>query len=145
MGNPGLGVLPSGVVCGRCSLYQAKKALSSLRKSGLRKGTKILRVHSSFMLLMKRSTTAMLPCLPAAPYRGQMPVRRHHRLKSSHQKILSLSQITYFGVAVARAIVFPRKVRTASEVGLLGKTVKPIARREKWSTTTATHQQNGQH
>ena len=33
----------------------------------------------------------------------------------------------------------------AAEVGTSEKTAKPITRREKWSITTATHQQNGQH
>ena len=41
------------------------------------------------------------------------------------------------------AIVRPRKVRTSTDVGCFGKTVKPTTRREKWSTTDATHQQNG--
>ena len=50
------------------------------------------------MVLMKRSTTAILPCFPTAPNRGRIALRLHHRLKGSHQKILSLSQIKYLGV-----------------------------------------------
>ena len=88
------------------------------------------RVPSSFNVLMKRSTTAMLLCRPTAPYRARMRLRRHQRLKPAHQKMLSLSQIRYLGAAFARAIILPRKLRTASDFGRLGKTEKPIARRE---------------
>ncbi len=42
----------------------------------------------------------------------------------------SLSQITYLGVEFARAIILPRKLRTAIDVGRFGETEKPIARRE---------------
>lgn len=85
---------------------------------------------SSFMVLMKRSITAMLPCCPTAPYRGPICLRRHQRLKLSHQKMLSSSQIRYLGVAFARAIILPRRVRIASDLGRYGKAEKPIARRE---------------
>src|SRR5689334_9769905 len=50
----------------------------------------------------------------------------------------------YFGTAPAVRMARPRKARVAAEVGTLEKTAKPITRREKWSITTATHQQNGQ-
>jgi hypothetical protein len=36
------------------------------------------------------------------------------------------------------------KTRTCREVGGFFQTASPMTRREKWSTTTATHQQNGQ-
>ena len=79
---------------------------------------------------MRRSTTAMLPCCPTAPNRGRIPLGLHQRVKASHQKTLSLSQITYLGVALTRAIVLPSNVRAESESGRLGRTAKPIARRE---------------
>jgi len=82
---------------GRC--YQLKKWLSVRWTSGWRCRARIRRVPSSFSVLMKRSITAMLPCWPTAPYRGRIRLRRHQRLKSWHQKMLSLSQTRYFGVA----------------------------------------------
>lgn len=57
-------------------------------------------------------------------------MRSHHRLKTSHQKMLSLSQIRYLALALMRAIMLPRNVRAESESGRLGKTAKPSGRRE---------------
>ena len=59
-----LGDLPWSVAWGRSSLYQEKKAVSSERNRARRSGITILRVAVSFIVLMKRSTTAMLPCFP---------------------------------------------------------------------------------
>ena len=116
-----LGVLPRSVVWGRCSLYQEKNELSSERNRALCWEMRILRIASSFIVLMKRSTTAMPPCFPTAPNRGRIALRLHHRLKASHQKILSLSQIKYLGVALARVIVLPRNARADNESGRFGK------------------------
>jgi len=86
------------------------------------------RVHSSFSVRMKRSTTAMLPCLPSAPKRGRMPFRLHQALKPSHQNWVPLSEMMYLGAAAPQRR--PRKVRTWTDVGCLLKTARPMARRE---------------
>ncbi len=72
---------------------------SSLRKLAWRCGTTTLRVASSLIVRISRSTTAMLPCLPIAPYRGRIALLLHQRLNAVHQKMLALSQIKYLGVA----------------------------------------------
>jgi hypothetical protein len=46
------GVLPSSIECGRCSLYEVKRWSSCRWKSVRRCGTRILRVHSTFMVLI---------------------------------------------------------------------------------------------
>ena len=84
---------------------------------------------ASLMVRVKRLIRAMLPSYPTAPHCERIRLRRHQHLKSSHQKMLSLSQIGYLGVALARAIILPRKQRTANDVGRFGKTERPIARR----------------
>ena len=84
----------------------------------------------------------MLPHLPTAPKRGMTPLRLHHVLNASHQNCEPLSQMMYLGLVLAHRR--PRKVRIWMEVGCFLNTMTPIARREKWSMTTATHQQNGQ-
>ena len=65
------------------------------------RGTIIRLVHSSLSVRMKRSTTAMLPYLPTAPNRALMVLCRHQALKSSHQNCLPLSEMMYFGLALA--------------------------------------------
>lgn len=83
----------------------------------------------------------MLPCLPIAPKRGSTPLFLQQALNASHQNWEPLSEIRCLGFTLAHRR--PRKVRTWMDVGCLN-TMTPIARREKWSMTTATHQQNGQ-
>ena len=98
---------------------------------------------------------AMLPCLPTAPNRGRirlrlrlcrdkLPRHAHHSLNSLHQNCGPLSQIKYLGAARVLRIVLRRKAITRADVGGRLKTAAPTTRREKWSRTTATHQQNGQ-
>ena len=91
---------------------------------------------------MKRSTTAILPSFPTAPNRSRMPLRLHQASKPWHQNWEPLSQMTYLGLTLAYRR--PRKVRTWMDAGYFLKTAAPMARREKWSMTTAAHQRNGQ-
>ena len=74
--------------------------------------------------------TAMLPCSLMAPYRGLIFLRRHQALKPLDQNCTPLSQMMYLGRTSASRIVLPINVWIAAEVGLPGKTVKPMTRRE---------------
>ena len=60
-------------------------------------GTSKQRVHSMFIERMNRSTMAMLPCLPTAPYRGRIVRLLHHFLNASQSNCFPLSAMTYFG------------------------------------------------
>jgi len=51
--------------------------------------------------------------------------------------------MTYLGSAPALRMVQARKVRSSPPVGCFQNARNPIARREKWSSATAVHQQNG--
>ena len=61
------GVRPPRLRCGRWPLYQRTKSPSSLRIRSRRKGTRICRVPSVFIVRKNRSMSAMLPCFPTAP------------------------------------------------------------------------------
>ena len=57
-------------------IVQSKYRSIASRSSARAKGTRILLSSSVFSDRMKRSVTAMLPCLPTAPNRGVIPRRR---------------------------------------------------------------------
>jgi hypothetical protein len=116
---------------------------SSRRKASRRYGVIICRVHSSLTVRMNRSTTARLPYLPTAPKRCRILFQRHHRPNAWSGNCLPWSVIKCRGVAPAFLMTRPRKVLTALDVDCWSNTANPMTRREKRSTATAIHQQNG--
>ena len=61
-------------------MYQVAKQPISRRIASSLNGTMIRRVHSDFIERMRRSTMAMLPLFPTAPYRGRILRLRHQLL-----------------------------------------------------------------
>ena len=103
---------------------------------------RIRRVHSSLIVRIIRSTTAILPCLPTAPYRGGlMPLHLTHCRKAWQSKIRSLSQTMYFGALPTLRIDRPNSVHTERQSGRLAKAPIPTMRRENKSRMTARYSQ----
>ncbi len=74
-----------------------------------RNGTVIRRVHSDFIDRMKRSTIAMLPCSPTAPYRVRIRFLRHQSLNAWQKNSFPLSAMMYLVLEQERRIAIPRK------------------------------------
>ena len=87
----------------------------------------------------------MLLCLPTAPNRGRTLWLRHQLLKVWQKNWRPLSVMMCFGLAPARLVTRSRNRQTSVDVGGFVNNANPVTRRENWSITTATHQQNGQH
>ena len=105
-------------------------SLSSFRNVVWRIGINQRRVPSRFIVPMKRSMTAMLPCFPTAPNRGLIVHLRHQALKPSHENCPPLSLMRCFGDAPEIWMVLSRKAWMSSEEGTTLKTAKPMTRRE---------------